>query len=151
MFYPLIFILIPYVLNKKECEPLEFTRFVTSLEPNEVFVFGSNEAGRHGRGAAKLALKFGAKYGKGIGISGQTYGIPTKDSNIKTLHLGAIQGYVQDFKRYVKKHPEKKFIITEIGCGLAGFKPEQIAPMFKEIKDLPNITLPKKFWSIINN
>jgi hypothetical protein len=98
----------------------------------EIFVFGSNLAGRHGAGAALFALKnHGAMYHCGQGIQGNSYGIPTKDLYIRTLPLDTIQLYVDEFIQFVNEHPELTFNVTKIGCGLAGYKEEQIAPMFK--------------------
>lgn len=120
---------------------------ITSLENYEVFVFGSNESGRHGKGAAKTAMKFGAKYGQAWGIQGQTYGIPTKDKNIRnTLSLEAICWYVRQFTKYAKEHPELHFLVTEIGCGLAGLTPKEVAPLFVDASRLENVYLPKRFW-----
>ena len=116
---------------------------IYSLEPNQIFVFGSNLAGRHGRGAAKDALKFGAVHGKGSGLHGQTYAIPTKDRNIKTLPLPHIQGSVDVFIGFASACPNLQFLVTEIGCGLAGYKPEQIAPMFANAPG--NVVLPESF------
>lgn len=97
----------------------------------KIFVFGSNLAGIHGAGAAKCALQeHGAMYGVGKGIQGQSYGIPTKDFNIKTLPLSAIKGYVDEFLEYARQHPELEFNVTRIGCGLAGYHDYQIGPMF---------------------
>lgn len=111
---------------------------------NEIFVFGSNLAGRHGRGSALEAFKnHGAKYGKGNGISGNSYAIPTKDAKLKTLSLEAIEPFVKDFIWYAKNHPNTKFNVVAIGCGLAGYKPEQIAHMFKGATD--NVLLPREF------
>lgn len=96
-----------------------------------VFVFGSNEAGVHGAGAALYAYQnYGARYHKGYGHYGDSFAIPTKDKEIKTLPLERIQGYVTGFIEYAKGQPDLKFQVTQIGCGLAGFTPEQIAPMF---------------------
>jgi hypothetical protein len=122
---------------------------ITSLKENEVFVFGSNEAGRHGAGAAKQALKWGASYGLGAGISGQTYAIPTKDYNIKTLSLTMIDMGIESFMSFAKDHPEKTFLVTEIGCGLAGYTPEEIAPMFEDAIELDNVHLPERFWEVL--
>jgi len=98
-----------------------------------VFVFGSNLAGRHGAGAALEAkTKWGAEYGVGIGRTGNSYAIPTKDSNLRTLPLNVINQYVNDFKEYAKLNPDIKFVVTRIGCGLAGYKDSDIAPMFKD-------------------
>jgi hypothetical protein len=97
------------------------------------FVFGSNLAGHHGAGAARVALlKHGAIYGVGIGPSGNSYAIPTKDEVIESLPLDRIAGYVKSFMEYAALHPEKEFQVTQIGCGLAGFKAEEIAPLFKD-------------------
>ena len=98
---------------------------------DEVFVFGSNLAGIHGAGAAKQAIKYGAKYGQGIGLSGRTYAIPTKDDNIQTLPLSEIEVHVENFVKFSTDNPETTFFLTRIGCGLAGYKDRDIAPMFK--------------------
>lgn len=98
---------------------------------DEVFVFGSNLAGIHGAGAAKQAIRYGAKYGHGIGQYGNTYAIPTKDYDIKTLPLESIKAYVDRFKRITLAHPDVKFFVTRVGCGLAGYSDREIAPMFK--------------------
>jgi hypothetical protein len=122
---------------------------ITQLKPYEVFVFGSNEAGIHGAGAARMAHKlFGAEMGKGFGIAGQTYAIPTKDYNIKTLSIDAIEIYVEAFIEEAKNYPYLTFLVTEIGCGLAGWMPKDIAPMFKGASE--NIILPESFWKVIN-
>ena len=106
---------------------------ISTLYPGEVFVFGSNLAGIHGAGAAKQAmLKYGAKYGVAKGPTGDCYAIPTKDNNIQTLSLGHISIYVNVFKEYAKENIRKIFIVTQIGCGLAGYKPSAIAPLFKD-------------------
>jgi len=99
---------------------------------SEIFVFGSNLAGRHGKGAALFALKhYGALYHCGWGIQGNSYGIPTKDFQIKTLPLDMIATHVATFIEFAKAHPEATFNVTRIGCGLAGYTDAQIAPMFK--------------------
>jgi len=101
-----------------------------------IFVFGSNLAGRHGKGAALDArLYHGAKYGQGIGLQGCSYGIPTKDRGLNTLPLNTIKSYVDDFLSFVKAHPEMQFNVTKIGCGLAGYQDKDIAPMFKDAPD----------------
>lgn len=124
---------------------------VLSLEVGEIFVFGSNEAGRHGKGAALTALKkFGAIYGCANGIQGQSYGIPTVNSSIRnTLSLEQISTYVNEFIEYAKKHSEYTFLVTEIGCGLAGLKTEDVGPLFKEAVNVENIHLPKRFWNVL--
>jgi hypothetical protein len=121
---------------------------ITKLEPHQVFVMGANEAGRHGKGAAKQALKWGAVYGIGIGHQGQTYAIPTKDKNLKVLSLYKIQKYVEDFLHYAKSMPELEFLVTEIGTGLAGYSPKDIAPFFKIVPE--NVILPKSFQDEID-
>ena len=98
-----------------------------------IFVFGSNLAGRHGAGSAKEArLKHGAIYGQGIGRQGNSYAIPTKDTFLQSLPLDHIEGYVFKFIEYAKANPALQFKVVKIGCGLAGYKEEQIAPMFSE-------------------
>lgn len=98
----------------------------------EIFVFGSNLAGRHGSGSARFAMDHhGAEYGVGIGLTGNSYAIPTKDSQIKTLPLANIREYVKDFIQFAKDHPEMEFKIVKVGCGLAGYDDEDIAPMFR--------------------
>ena len=122
---------------------------ITSLKPHEVFVFGANEAARHGAGAAKQALQWGAKMGRD-GLCGQTYGICTKDRNIKTLPLERIEEHVHEFLYEAERRPGLTFLCTEIGCGLAGLKPAQIAPMFGRFKPFPkNVRLPQSFINII--
>ena len=124
---------------------------VNKLEENEIFVFGSNEAGRHGKGAALLAMKWGAIKGIGSGIQGQTYGIPTKNNKIKTLSVNKIKKYVDNFIEYAKQNKNFKFYVTEIGCGLAGYQPKDIVPLFKRAINLDNIYLPQKFWHVLNS
>lgn len=98
-----------------------------------IFVFGSNEAGRHGAGAARFALENrGAISGRGYGFQGQSFGIPTKSGSLKTLDLSTIGIYVSGFTRYARRSPSLAFQVTCIGCGLAGLKDEQIAPMFRD-------------------
>lgn len=110
-----------------------------------IFVFGSNLAGRHGMGAALHAYRnYGAIYGHGVGRQGNAYAIPTKDAYIKTLPLHVIQYYVSEFLVYANAHQDLEFNVTRIGCGLAGYKDEQIAPMFSGAP--ANCTLPQE-WS----
>lgn len=112
----------------------------------EIFVFGSNLAGRHGAGSAKEAYKsFGAKYGKGIGLCGQSYAIPTKDENIITLDLFLINVHIEDFIRFAAAREDLNFFMTRIGCGLAGFKDEDIAPLFNKLFEKPNISWPEQW------
>lgn len=109
--------------------------------PSIIFVFGSNLAGRHGAGAARHAVMYwGAKYNRGEGRQGYAYAIPTKDGVLNTLPLDHIEMYVKNFIHYAKLYPQLDFQTTAIGCGLAGLKPEQIAPMFKDAP--PNVHLP---------
>ena len=122
---------------------------ITSLKPNQVFVFGSNLAGRHGAGAAKTALhKFGAIMGQGKGLQGQSYAIATKDHSIRTLPAFKIYLEVLDFLKFAIKHSELEFLVTEVGCGLAGFTPAEIAPFFKGAP--ANVALPQSFWNILD-
>lgn len=100
---------------------------INYLEPNEIFVFGSNEAGIHGGGAAKIAReKFGAIYGVPFGLMGQSFAIPTKDENLKTLLLSNIQNYLVSFIKFAIDSPQLKFYLTKIGCGLAGYTTNDI-------------------------
>lgn len=110
---------------------MRFHRDGTQPRQDEVFVFGSNLAGVHGAGAAKQAVKYGARYGHGIGVSGRTYAIPTKDYDIKTLTLPQIKPYIERFVKFTNEHPDVKFFVTRVGCGLAGYKDTDIAPLFK--------------------
>lgn len=99
---------------------------------DEIFVFGSNEAGRHGAGAALTALQmYGALYGKGVGLAGRSYAIPTKDRNIRTLPLDDIKVYVDQFIKVAEAHEDVKFFITALGTGLAGYSHQDMAPLFK--------------------
>ena len=116
--------------------------FITALEPNQIFVFGSNLQGSHGGGAAAIAAdKFGAVWGEGVGLHGQTYAIPTMQGGVET-----IVPYVNDFIAFAKAHPELHFLVTRIGCGIAGFEDAEMAPLFKEAATLSNVWLPKSFW-----
>lgn len=117
--------------------------YITSLQPNEVFVFGSNLAGMHGGGAARIAhLYFGAVFGQGVGMQGQSYAIPTMQGGVDT-----ISPYVDQFIDYAASHPQQTFLVTPIGCGIAGFTPAEIAPLFKRAVDVDNIHLPESFWN----
>ena len=120
-------------------------RWIDSLKENEIFVFGSNLAGMHGGGAARIArLHFGAVMGKGVGLQGQSYAIPTMQGGVET-----IRPYVDDFIVYAKHHQELHFLVTPIGCGIAGFEAEDIAPLFESAKEMKNISLPESFWEVI--
>ncbi|MBQ7156338.1 MAG: NUDIX domain-containing protein [Bacteroidaceae bacterium] len=112
---------------------------ITSLKPNEVFVFGSNLKGMHGGGAARIAYeKFGAIMGQGVGLQGQSYGIPTMHGGVNE-----IKPYVDEFIDFAREHKELTFLVTRIGCGIAGFRDEEIAPLFAEAHALENVTLPR--------
>lgn len=118
---------------------------ITHLEPDEIFVFGSNLAGIHAGGAAKVAVeKFGAEMGNGVGIQGQSYAIPTMQGGIET-----IKPYVDDFIDLAYEWDQNTFYVTRIGCGIAGFTDEEIAPLFDRAYDLYNVRLPKSFADII--
>lgn len=117
----------------------------------EIFVFGSNESGIHGGGAARLAYdEFGARMGLGFGISGKSFALPTKSWGIKsTLPLTVIQFYVDRFIEFAKDHPKHTFLVTEVGCGIAGLTPKQVAPLFKKAVRVKNIHLPATFWAVL--
>ena len=121
--------------------------FITELKENEIFVFGSNLEGMHGGGAARLAYeKFGAIWGQGVGLQGQCYGIPTMHGGVED-----IKPYVDEFIEFAKSHPELTFLVTRIGCGIAGFRDEEIAPLFNECIEIENVILPRSFHSILRH
>ncbi len=139
----------------------EYTpNFINQLKENEIFVFGSNLKGMHAGGAAvfgsnlkgmhaggaaRVAVdKFGAVWGQGVGMQGQCYAIPTMQGGVET-----IQPYVDEFIAYARQHPEYKFLVTRIACGIAGFRVEEIAPLFKAAIDVENIILPQDFVEIL--
>ena len=125
---------------------------IVKLNPNEIFVFGSNLSGIHGAGAAKLAYqKFGAIWGEGIGELGNTYAIPTKNYNIQKMSIMNIKPYVKQFIKHAKSNPNKTYLVTQIGCGLAGYKPKDIAPLFVDAIEIENIHLPLEFWNILKH
>ena len=118
-------------------------------------VIPTNESGIHGMGLAQWARrKFGLVAGSGFGPFGRTrelfFCIPTKDWKIKTLRLEVIQFYILRFIEYAKLKPHRTFLVPKIGCGLAGYTPEQIAPMFRGCINLPNVYLPQEFWDVLN-
>ena len=116
---------------------------IRKLNDNEIFVFGSNLAGMHAGGAARVAVeKFGAIMGQGVGLQGQSYAIPTMQGGPDT-----ILPYVEEFIRFADQHPELTFLVTRIGCGIAGFRPAEIAPLFAGAINVPNIHLPQDFWA----
>lgn len=120
--------------------------YITQLGENEVFVFGSNTRGNHHSGAAALAKRWGAIQGQGEGLQGKTYAIPTMFPTALE-----IQPYVNRFIDFALQHPEKTFLVTKIGCGIAGFTEEEIAPLFQRVvsQNILNITLPEKFVAIL--
>ena len=121
------------------------TDYITELKENEILVFGSNLEGMHGGGAARAAYnKFGAIWGQGVGLQGQSYGIPTMHGGVDV-----IKPYVDEFIDFAKSHTELKFLVTRIGCGIAGFRDEEMAPLFKDAIEIENIYLPKSFYNIL--
>lgn len=123
---------------------------ISSLKKNEIFVFGSNERGIHGAGAAKAAFDYyGAIWGQGFGLQGETFAIPTKNWYIQTLCLQDIAFYVRRFIIFAKGETKLIFLVTKIGCGLAGLTVEQVAPLFRDAYGVKNIVLPKEFVTII--
>ena len=118
---------------------------IKELAPDEIFVFGSNLAGHHGGGAARVALdRFGAQWGQGEGIQGQSYAIPTMQGGVET-----IKPYVDRFLDLAYEWDQNTFLVTRIGCGIAGFTPEQIAPLFDRALDMYNVVLPRDFYDIL--
>lgn len=113
--------------------------FITELQQGEIFVFGSNLSGMHGGGAALVAYrKFGAVWGQGVGLQGQSYGIPTMQGGVET-----IRPYVDEFIQFAEEHPELTFLVTRIGCGIAGFTDDEISPLFEKAHSIENIVLPE--------
>ena len=122
------------VMGTKRTTP----EFITELQPNEIFVFGSNLKGMHGGGAAYIAYrKFGAIMGQGVGLQGQSYAIPTMQGGVET-----IKPYVDEFIAFAKENKNLTFLVTRIGCGIAGFTDDEISPLFEEAHDVENIVLP---------
>lgn len=120
---------------------------ITQLEPGQIFVFGSNLQGAHGGGAARIAAeRFGAVWGQGVGLQGRSYAIPTMQGPVSS-----IKPYVDEFINFADSHPEYEFLVTRIGCGIAGFKDEQIAPLFNEALKIKNIRLPRTFLEILDS
>ena len=118
---------------------------ITHLEHNEIFVFGSNLAGMHMGGAAHVAFKkFGARMGQGVGLQGSSYAIPTMQGGVDT-----IAPYVDEFIEFARNHSDLKFFVTRIGCGIAGFRDEDIAPLLKNALGITNIILPETFYYIL--
>ena len=121
---------------------MNFTpEMIKSLQPNEVFVVGSNINGQYCSGAARTAYEhFGAVWGKGVGKQGSSYAIPIMHGDMKLLCL-----YVDDFIDYASTHPYLMFLVMRVGCGIAGYKDYQIAPLFVSALKLKNVTLPYTF------
>ncbi len=120
---------------------------IQELSMCEIFVFGSNLAGQHYGGAARIAYeKFGAEWGVGTGRTGQTYAIPTMHGGIDD-----IKPYVDEFIEYARNHPNNRFLLTRIGCGIAGFNDSQIAPLFSKAMKLSNVNFPKKWYTILTS
>ena len=118
---------------------------ISQLAANEIFVFGSNLDGHHYGGAARIAEeKFGAIFGQGVGLQGQSYAIPTMHGGVDV-----IKPYVDEFIEFAKQHPELTFLVTRIGCGIAGFKDSEIAPLFRGAIGIENIALPQSFMDVI--
>ena len=134
--------------NRNYREMSEFSHrvtpeFIRSLGANEIFVFGSNLQGAHGGGAARIAFEqFGAIMGQGVGLQGQSYAIPTMQGGVNT-----IKPYVDEFIAFAKQHPELTFLVTKIGCGIAGFRADEIAPLFAGAVNVENVHLPQDFWT----
>lgn len=124
----------------------EYTNpWISQLADNEVFVFGSNLAGMHGGGAARVAhQRFGAEMGQGVGLQGQSYAIPTMQGGVET-----IRPYVDEFIRFAAEHPDMKFLVTPIGCGIAGFTAREMGPLFAAAVEVDNIILPLEFVQAI--
>lgn len=122
------------------------TQFIEKLNPEEIFVFGSNLDGHHGGGAARMAYdKFGAEWGVGVGFTGSCYAIPTM-----FFDCNDIRPYVDAFLKEASELPEIRFYVTEIGCGIAGWRVEQIAPFFKDAMNMRNIWLPRRFVDVLS-
>lgn len=122
---------------------------ITRLKKDQVFVFGSNLSGAHVGGAARTALKWGAVMGKHYGLHGRTFAIPTVSERLGVLHIHEIRNFVLNFIKDAKQYPRLTFLVTEIGCGIAGYKPEEIAPLFERAIYVKNIHLPQRFWNAI--
>lgn len=128
-------------MGKREFTPER----ITSLRPNEIFVFGSNLGGFHGGGAAELAYRsFGAVWGQGEGLQGQSYALPTMVQTVAEM-----QPYVDRFIVCAQLHPELKFYLTEVGCGIAGFTVNEVAPLFVKALEVPNIVMPERFFRVL--
>lgn len=124
----------------------QFTpEWIKELGENEIFVFGSNLGGFHGGGAARAAMDhFGAIWGQGVGLQGQSYAIPTMHGGVDV-----IKPYVDEFIEFAQSRRDLFFYVTRIGCGIAGFQDEEIAPLFAGALALDNVALPKSFYDIL--
>ena len=133
-----------YIIPENNEYPCLYTdEKIDRLFQNEIFVFGSNLQGHHAGGAARAAMqRFGAIWGQGVGLQGNSYAIPTMQGGVET-----IKPYVDEFVRFAEEHKELHFLVTRIGCGIAGFKDEDIAPLFTKAQMLSNVSLP---WSFID-
>lgn len=121
-------------------------KHIDKLEDDEVFVFGSNTEGMHAGGAARMAMNWGAIYGKAFGLQGKTFAIPTVDyTRSGKMSIDEIKKYVDEFLDFTIKNKDKKFLVTEIGCGIAGFKVSEIAPLFRKALEYSNVYLPERF------
>jgi len=130
--------------NRTACPNISSGR-IDQLEQDEIFVFGSNPDGHHMGGAARVAnVKFGAVWGVGVGMTGKTYAIPTMQGGVES-----IRPYVDQFIEFAKRHTDFQFLVTRIGCGIAGFKDAEIAPLFKLALGIKNVYLPKEFYGIL--
>jgi hypothetical protein len=117
---------------------------INSLAPKEIFVFGSNAAGFHAGGAAAQAMHdFGAIWGQGEGLQGRSYAIPTMEG------LDNMKAAIERFAQYATLHPELRFLVTRIGCGIAGYSAREVAPFFSGCVSLENVTLPADFWDVL--
>ena len=115
--------------------------FIRTLADDEIFVFGSNKSGMHGGGAARHAYEhFGAEWGVGEGLTGQCYALPTMEG------FESMKNAVDKFTECARLHPELTFLVTAIGCGIAGYSAGEVAPLFKEASKLENVYLPFSFW-----
>lgn len=118
---------------------------IKQLMDDEIFVFGSNDQGLHYGGAALAAYRhYGAVLGQGTGLQGRSYAIPTMEGGVET-----IRPYVDEFIAFAGQHPQLHFLVTRIGCGIAGFTAKEIAPLFERAKQVKNISLPEDFWKVI--
>lgn len=140
-----------YFTVKKEAVPMRPSPDkIIGLKDDEIFTFGSNLSGHHGKGAAQQAMAWGAKWGQASGLQGRTYAIPTKDHTIThTLPLWKIKVYVDRFTAFAESTPHLTYLVTEIGCGLAGLRPKEVAPLFLKASMLSNVRLPARFIRIL--